>query len=832
MQEDFRFESYHYKPLPTESCIRLLRQVKNDSPAQPKIFDHNLLHFTIDVVSINDDVEYEALSYTWGSPTVPTVDNARKTSDDGKAYTNQRFPIGIDGKLVFVTSNLYDALQQLCGESQSAVLIDDRYPPYGKSKLVLEAEADNVHEVANLIAQGADINLQDHFGDTALHYAAENSFLETVELLLDAGANANLEDCRQRTALDCCMEARRRQHVEVEKLLRTRCNDGAPVKPVDVRPSTRKRIDRKWIDALCINQNDVDERNSQVSQIHKVYQHAARVAIWLGKLDDRKDLELVYPQPFDLNWFRFNLEIISYHVCTWFRRVWTVQEAAMARDLRMLYGSHELTLMHPDIVPKPTQAAVIHNRAVDLRLGTGMDLWAQRNPDRIIHGPTISSLTKFNRLEEQQHQHTWTSILAMTFNLEATDPRDKIFALRGLVPSAHGSARVDVDYTCDIAQLYSQIGREFILGDCIERCRPQPAQYTTSSVPTKTQRRYATTLDGLGYNQRSTNQLADQGKLATIGSNAGSQQLNDLGLPTWCPDFRFKTRSALVDYLGSDATRGTKPKFYPSEAHVLKLDAALFDKVVEIETMDHLRGLNAHQRRAGLVHGYAKILLGLKRGHKNRYPTTQSRAMALIKTLIMSPYPTNTCACEDTHTNPDTLFATNEKQALMLWIAETDATGFKPSAINNRSTSNKGINNSVNPDNDSEIAEELSFLHELCTSLEPRAKLSRLNDIKLMPQLLQDLHREHLTRRSGRILFLTEQGYLGLGLQSTNVGDEVVLLGGGHVPYVLRQIQTEDNRAEWGQRDYCYVGDSYVHGIMYGEAVIQDGVDFKPIVIR
>lgn len=40
---------------------------------------------------------------------------------------------------------------------------------------------------------------------------------------------------------------------------------------------------RIWVDALCINQNDVEERNEHVKMMGRVYQGAERVRVWLGE---------------------------------------------------------------------------------------------------------------------------------------------------------------------------------------------------------------------------------------------------------------------------------------------------------------------------------------------------------------------------------------------------------------------------------------------------------------------------------------------------------------------------------------------------------------------
>lgn len=40
-----------------------------------------------------------------------------------------------------------------------------------------------------------------------------------------------------------------------------------------------------WIDALCINQDDLDERSQQVALKKDIYKNASRVMVWLGEDD-------------------------------------------------------------------------------------------------------------------------------------------------------------------------------------------------------------------------------------------------------------------------------------------------------------------------------------------------------------------------------------------------------------------------------------------------------------------------------------------------------------------------------------------------------------------
>lgn len=62
----------------------------------------------------------------------------------------------------------------------------------------------------------------------------------------------------------------------------------------------------------------------------------------------------------------------------------------------------------------------------------------------------------------------------------------------------------------------------------------------------------------------------------------------------------------------------------------------------------------------------------------------------------------------------------------------------------------------------------------------------------------------------GRTVFVCKNGYLGLGPQHAQTGDIVAVVDGSPVPIVLRPI--EDGF-------YQLVGESYMHGIMDGEAV-------------
>lgn len=78
----------------------------------------------------------------------------------------------------------------------------------------------------------------------------------------------------------------------------------------------------------------------------------------------------------------------------------------------------------------------------------------------------------------------------------------------------------------------------------------------------------------------------------------------------------------------------------------------------------------------------------------------------------------------------------------------------------------------------------------------------------------------------GRRLMTTMKGYIGLSNSNAQQGDVICILFGCHVPVILRP--------EEGGSTYSWIGESYVHGIMDGQAMdwLEENPDaLKDIVI-
>ncbi len=79
------------------------------------------------------------------------------------------------------------------------------------------SENGNTKKVKELLALGADINIQDYNGFTALMWAIYNGHTETAKELIKAGADVNIQDDEGWTALDY---AEKNGHNDTAKLLK------------------------------------------------------------------------------------------------------------------------------------------------------------------------------------------------------------------------------------------------------------------------------------------------------------------------------------------------------------------------------------------------------------------------------------------------------------------------------------------------------------------------------------------------------------------------------------------------------------------------------------
>jgi hypothetical protein len=135
-----------------------------------------------------------------------------------------------------------------------------------------------------------------------------------------------------------------------------------------------------WIDAICINQNDLQERSQQVRIMQDIYHGADAVMVWLGRIDEKqanhategikrlcqledsdevktrsnvwqtnpRESRLCIPdlgRPEDEGIITYTqwLGLIQLLGNPWFTRTWTLQEVALARVVGMRYGCRDVS---------------------------------------------------------------------------------------------------------------------------------------------------------------------------------------------------------------------------------------------------------------------------------------------------------------------------------------------------------------------------------------------------------------------------------------------------------------------------------------------------------
>ncbi|KAL8668607.1 MAG: hypothetical protein Q9168_006769 [Polycauliona sp. 1 TL-2023] len=225
---------------------------------------------------------------------------------------------------------------------------------------------------------------------------------------------------------------------------------------------------RLWIDALCINQKDIQERNDQVKLMGAIYKNASRVLVFLGieaehsadamsllipigrlAQEDHDGLEaLLKDDALTTSWQ--GLQRLFRR--PWWGRAWIVQEYAVARDAVFLCGIQEIDgslfaralenlvdYRFKAIVPQQHEYLIRHVASTPIH-----HLWSTRcryqdntRPDD-LHAMDV--LYKFR-------------------GSQSFDARDKLFSILSLIK--HDSLLAP-DYTKSTAHVYKAIVKEAI----------------------------------------------------------------------------------------------------------------------------------------------------------------------------------------------------------------------------------------------------------------------------------------------------------------------------------------------------------------------------------
>lgn len=244
-----------------------------------------------------------------------------------------------------------------------------------------------------------------------------------------------------------------------------------------------------FVDAICINQLDHCERQSQVQEMARIFRNANKVIAWLGlpgpaQLDNVRALHALRTKAKNCTawtasqWAGF--QYLSYH--RYWSRIWIVQEVLLASRMRVWCGSFTFPLALFDdttqTLPAPKTKVADNGRPATVVSA----LSRLRSPaatvvmHRLRHvllpaRDVLEQGTKIGTLEEMRRDLRSPYTVAKAFQsrtsnllhqvmrkfgrLESSDPRDKLYGLLGMLDESSG-ARVEPDYTKGVSYAYYQ----------------------------------------------------------------------------------------------------------------------------------------------------------------------------------------------------------------------------------------------------------------------------------------------------------------------------------------------------------------------------------------
>jgi hypothetical protein len=178
-----------------------------------------------------------------------------------------------------------------------------------------------------------------------------------------------------------------------------------------------------WVDALCINQSDISERNHQVGLMSTIYSKAEKVIVWLGPASEDSDVGMKWlsrilqdksPTP-DESQAVFKLCEREY-----WHRMWVLQEFGLAGDMTVHCGSKCVDW---------TAFAEFCTLLVENAMSKIFDDF-----DVSEHYTAVHSVIDYRRyqLPGEFYKMTLLSLLAAFNDRQCVDPRDTVFALLGM----------------------------------------------------------------------------------------------------------------------------------------------------------------------------------------------------------------------------------------------------------------------------------------------------------------------------------------------------------------------------------------------------------------
>ncbi|KAK8024469.1 Heterokaryon incompatibility protein [Apiospora rasikravindrae] len=231
------------------------------------------------------------------------------------------------------------------------------------------------------------------------------------------------------------------------------------------RNSATQRFGRvMWIDAICINQSDVKERQAQVAQMDAIYKKAAEVVVWLGPETSTSSMLFTRQVDFTREALLHGSEcFIKLLQRPYWDRMWVLQEAILAKNLTLQCGrkSTNWNFFHNLVFTSPRLARGLCSSG-QLNLGRPFILSNQLQ-ERISNLLPFLYLQSNTQFAEKLGSKSLATFLSMTAGSQASDPHDKIYGLLGLLPQG-STLRTQFypNYSLSAKRLFIEVAKYFL----------------------------------------------------------------------------------------------------------------------------------------------------------------------------------------------------------------------------------------------------------------------------------------------------------------------------------------------------------------------------------
>ena len=235
-----------------------------------------------------------------------------------------------------------------------------------------------------------------------------------------------------------------------------------------------------WVDAICINQEDIQEREFQVGMMDQIYKQAQVVLVDLGEETNDSELGLnhgikVYralarlgnsaritsvdeyeshglPPLGDVGWAAWSRLLTR----PWFTRIWIIQEYALPSNVVMLCGKRRIA---SDVIPRTVNmmhkyGVAEHDRPiVDFPLRSQAGIGAQK----------LSTLSEIRQAVLDGKDLDFLYLLKLVRGCNVTDPKDIVYGLLGLA-SDSDVLQIKIDYSENFSaeRLYQEVTKKIM----------------------------------------------------------------------------------------------------------------------------------------------------------------------------------------------------------------------------------------------------------------------------------------------------------------------------------------------------------------------------------